>query len=234
MSDTAHNLRASARMAHSSGVVHRAIPPLPQLESRQKCPRFASNSQHLINPNLLHPHVSAANRFTSWLSPYGIASMNVELSRFPPEIIIHRRLVMARCVLPNTLKNYAAGLSCFTKFCDNFSIPEIECMPASELLLSTFITSHGAGSVGKGAIKTWLLGIELWHHINNAPWLGGAVLKHAVEGLAKLAPASSRLDKHNPVTIEHLCCLRHHLDLTDSFDIAVFTVMCIAFWCCCR
>src|SRR5882672_7291178 len=133
--------------------------------------------------------------------------MNTELSRFPPEIIIRRHLVMVRCVLPNTLKNYAAGLSHFTKFCDDFNIPKVEHMPASELLLSTFITSHGAGSVGKGAIKTWLLGIELWHCINDAPWLGGAVLQQAVEGSARLAPLSSCLAKQDPVTIQHLCCL---------------------------
>src|SRR5882724_10400327 len=182
-------------MAVSSGVVHCTIPPLPQLKLHQKCPRFPSDPQNHLIPNPLHLHIAAAVRFTSWLSPYSIACMNAELSCFPPEIIIHRCLVMACCVLPNTLKNYAAGLSHFTKFCDNFTIPEIECMPASELLLSTFITLHGAGSVGKGAIKTWLLGIELWHHINDAPWLGGEALQHAVQGSARLAPLSSHLDK---------------------------------------
>jgi len=141
---------------------------------------------------------------------------------------------MVCCILPNTLKNYAAGLACFTKFCDDFIIPESEHMPASELLLTTFITTHGAGSVGKGAIKTWLLGVELWHRINDAPWHGGAVLQRAVEGSAKLAPVSSRRAKRDPVTIEHLHCLRLHLDLTNSFDIAVFAVVCAAFWCCCR
>ena len=83
---------------------------------------------------------------------------------------------MAHCVLLDTLKNYAAGLSCFIKFCDNFAIPEIKCMPASEVLLSTFVSTHGAGSVGKSAIKTWLLGVKLWHRINNAQWHGGTTL----------------------------------------------------------
>ena len=141
---------------------------------------------------------------------------------------------MARCMLPVTLKNYAAGLSRFNKFCDDFNIPESEHMPASECLLSTFITTHGAGSVGKGAIKTWLLGVELWHRINGAPWLGGAELQQAVEGSAKLAPKSSHLSKHDPVTIDHIRALHRHLDLTNSFDIAVFAIACIAFWCCCR
>ena len=103
--------------------------------------------------------------------------MNAESSQFPPEVIIHRRLVMSRCVLPNTLKNYASGLTQFTKFCDDFHILETDHMPASEVLLSTFITTHRAGSVGKGAVKTWVLGLELWHRINGSPWYGGTELQ---------------------------------------------------------
>ena len=114
---------------------------------------------------------------------------------------------MVHCVLPNTLKNYAASLTCFTKFCNDFAIPEVEHMPASEILLSTFITSHGSGSVGKCAIKTWFLGLELWHHINDTLWLRGMVLQHAVEGSARLSPPSSLLVKWEPMTIEHLHCL---------------------------
>ena len=135
---------------------------------------------------------------------------------------------MACCVLPNTLKNYAAGLSHFTNFCDNFTIPEIECIPTSELLLSTIITSHGAGLVSKGTIKTWLLGIELWHCINDAPWLSGAVLQWAVQGSVRLAPPLC-LDKQDLVTIEHLHCLWHDLNLSNSFDITVFAAACIVF-----
>ena len=134
----------------------------------------------------------------------------------------------------NTLKNYAAGLTHFTKFCDDIKVPEADHMPASEAILSTFVTTYGAGSVGKGAIKTWVLGLELWNRINDAPWLGGAVLQRAIEGSARLAPKSSHLAKRDPVTIDHICALHRHLDLTNSFDIAVFAIACIAFWCCCR
>jgi len=177
MSDMPTNIRAHACTTHPDGVVPCAIPPLPPSESRLKRPRVPSNPQHRISVNPLRPHVTASDRFTSWLTPYGIAKMNAESSQFPPEVIIRRRLVMSRCVLPNTLKNYASGLTRFTKFCDDFHVPETDRMPASEILLSTFITTHGAGSVGKGAVKTWVLGLELWHRINGAPWYGGAELQ---------------------------------------------------------
>jgi len=34
--------------------------------------------------------------------------------------------------------------------------------------------------------------------------------------------------------IKHLCALHRHLDHTDAFDIMVFAIACVAFWCCCR
>jgi len=84
---------------------------------------------------------------------------------------------MACCILPGTLKNYAASLTHFTKFCDDFGGPKVNHMPASKYLLCTFVTNHGDGSVGNGTVKSWLLGVELWHHINHAPWFGGPDLE---------------------------------------------------------
>src|SRR5882724_9087798 len=113
-------------------------------------------------------------------------------------------------------------------------IHEADHMLASDFLLSTFVMMYGAGSVSKGVIKTWVLGLELWHRINSAPWHGGAELQWAIEGSANLAPKLSCLAKCDTVMIEHLCALCHHLDLTNSIDIAVFAIACIMFWCCCR
>ncbi|KAF8573686.1 hypothetical protein K439DRAFT_1624891 [Ramaria rubella] len=156
---------------------------------------------------------------------------------------------MSHCIEPETLKNYAAGLLHFTKFCNDFSIPKSLRMPASESLLSSFISTRGTGSVSEGTIRSWLEGLKLWHHINSAPWHGGAELKHVIEvsisslacfaflillGAASFTPASLHMQKHNPVTFEHIIALRRRLDLTNSFDVAIFAVTCIAFWSCCR
>ena len=83
-------------------------------------------------------------------------------------------------------------------------------MPASESLLSHFIASCGTGSVCLGSMKTWLEGICLWHHINEAPWQGGAILKRTLKGAAKFAPIDSIQPKREPITIEHLKSLRCH------------------------
>ena len=107
-------------------------------------------------------------------------------------------------------------------------------MPASESLLSIFITTHGAGRVGKGTLLSWLSGLQLWHVINGTPWNGGAHLSRAVKGVASFAPSSSFRAPRLPVTIHHLRVLKQDLDITNTFDAAVWAIACIAFWSQCR
>jgi len=107
-------------------------------------------------------------------------------------------------------------------------------MPASEFLLSMFITIHGSGSIGNSAMKTWLEGLQLWHTINDAPWHGAHLLHCTLKGAAKITPSSSCQPKRDLVTIDYMKALCCHLDLTNTFDIAVFMLVCIAFWSCCR
>ena len=54
-----------------------------------------------------------------------------------------------------------------------------------------------------------------------------------LKGAAKVALSSSHQAKRDPVTIDHIIALHCSLDLTDAFDIVVFTLACIAFWSCC-
>jgi len=83
---------------------------------------------------------------------------------------------MANCILPSMLSNYSSGLIHFTKFCDDFQVPEADCMPASETLLSMFISTYATGSVSKGTMGTWVKGLYLWHIINDSPWHGDSIL----------------------------------------------------------
>jgi len=102
-------------------------------------------------------------------------------------------------------------------------------MPASEALLTMFITCHGTASVSSSTLHHWLLGLELWHAINGAPWLGHSTLRRAVKAAARLAPHTSRR-KRDPLTIQHLECLRNDLDFEDPFDASVYALACLAFW----
>ena len=96
-------------------------------------------------------------------------------------------------------------------------------------ILNTF---HKTGSVSKGTICQWVSGLKHWHQINNVPWLGGAILERSIQGASNFTPPSFTSPKCDPVSILHLQALRQHLDLTNSFDIAVFAVACVAFLSC--
>jgi len=52
--------------------------------------------------------------------------------------------------------------------------------------------------------------------------------------VAKLALQSSQKPRRDLVTIDHLRALHRYLDHTNAFNIAVFTIVCITFWSCCR
>ena len=49
-----------------------------------------------------------------------------------------------------------------------------------------------------------------------------------------MAHQSSWIPKRDPVTINHIQALHHWLDHIDAFDIAIFSITCVAFWCCWR
>jgi len=132
------------------------------------------------------------------------------------------------------LANYAAGLIHFTAFCNGLNVPEEQRMPASEDLLWLFISVRAVGSISDSCMKTWLAGLELWHTLNGAPWNGSKILAHILKGAAKLAPDSSQEKKCQAITIQHIRALRLHLNLADSFDMAVWATACVAFWSCCQ
>src|SRR5882724_11398824 len=126
----------------------------------------------------------------------------------------------------STSSSYLAGLICFTKFCDNFKIPEQDRMPTSKFLLLMFITIHGSGTVGNSAMKMWLEGLRLWHTINDAPWHGftptalhNQSMLHiylpylkfhhltSTQGASKVAPPTTHQSKRDQVTIDHIKAL---------------------------
>jgi hypothetical protein len=159
-----------------------------------------------ISTSMLRPHVLASDRLLQWSTPYSIAFRKRAALFVPPAS--HKRLfeVMTLSLDKNTRNGYGAGLLRFNQFCDLLVIPEENRMPASELLLTLFVTD-AAGRVSDSTINTWLAALHFWHIINNARWAGKEMLTQARKGAKKLVPASSKRQKRPLVTYEHLCSL---------------------------
>lgn len=105
-------------------------------------------------------------------------------------------------------------------------------MPASDYLLSSFVAHH-AGSVSGSCIDGWMSALHSWHTINNAPWKGGSSFVSMVKkGATKLAPPPR--PPRAPVTLRHMKALQEGLNMSNSFDAAVWAVATSAFWGCCR
>lgn len=201
---------------------------LPPSASRPKKPRIT----HSINQSPLRPHVLASDRLRDWTTPYGLQFRAMLSKTTSPESA--RRVVdtMLASLEESSRKNYGAGLLRFTQFCDIMSVPEDARMPAPDHLLASFIANWSGVVSSRSTVDTWIAGISFWHAINGAPWQGGKLLKVTCAGALKLQPNTK--PKRAPVTIEHVSALSHALDLTDSFDAAVFAVACVAFWGCRR
>jgi integrase len=201
------------------------------IHSRIRSPKTHKGSH--IRPSALRPKVPADQRLTSWKTNHSQSFERRFLSLLPMRSFMRTSEVMKLSLDHSTRGVYGAGLLRFTQFCDSNDVPEDERMPASEILLSAFVAHH-AGSVSSSAMNSWLAALRAWHTINGAPWHAGDMLLQSKKGLKKLVPGSSRRPKRPPITIEHMYALYRGLDLSNTFDAAVWAVASIAFWSCCR
>jgi hypothetical protein len=206
----------------------------PQSARKHTGPRNSANPYNRLKPSPLRPSVLAKDRILSWRTPYSFHSIRSLSASFSPDLISRWQAVLAASVERDTRGSYAAGLLRFNHFCDLNNIPEAQRMPASEALLSIFISSYGAGHVASGTVSTWLAGLQLWHAISFAPWHGDALLKRTRKGVSKLAPPSTRRLPRDPVTYNHMTVLRAGLDLSNTRDSAVWAAACTAWRDCAR
>ncbi|KAJ7255614.1 DNA breaking-rejoining enzyme [Mycena rebaudengoi] len=207
-----------------------------RLQSARKLagPRTSTNPCNRLKPSPLRPAVLAKDRIRSWRTPYSFHTLRSLFDTFNPDLILRWQAVLSSSVDDSTHGSYGAGLLRFNHFCDLHNIPEDQRMPASESILSIFISSYGAGKVASGTVSSWLAGLQLWHSVNLAPWHGAALLSRTRKGVSKLAPPSSRRPPRDPVSFSHMTALRAALDLSNTRDAAIWAVACTAWRDCAR
>jgi hypothetical protein len=111
--------------------------------------------------------VEAPFRVSHWETPHG-QSWGDSLCYVPCSDVVRLFETMIVSIEEGTRKNYATALLRFTQFCDAHNIPEEQRMPASEELISLFVTSW-AGHIQHTTITSWLSGLCFWHVVNGAP-----------------------------------------------------------------
>lgn len=223
--------QAAAFYANAPPLDIRRAASLPT-EGRLRVPRRPRRDAQIL-PSSHRPPVLASDRVLLWTTPHSHTFQTSLEAELPNTAILKLFRCMTFSLDENTRSNYGAGLLRFTQFCDAHNIPEVNRMPASEALLSSFSAS-AAGSASESALSNWLAGLHYWHVLNGATWHGADMLHHVRRGFAKLVPPSAKRAKRPPVTIEAMVALGAGLDLSNAFDAAVWAVACVAFWSCCR
>ncbi|EJD45937.1 hypothetical protein AURDEDRAFT_63828 [Auricularia subglabra TFB-10046 SS5] len=186
-----------------------------------------------LRPSVHRPPCRARDRFTCWSSEFSFLRDATNAYVLPAPAREARRRAILASVEPATLATYSSGLLRFHEFCDGQDVAEGDRMPASDFLLSAFI-AHFAGQVGKSAVDNWIVGLQLWHNLHDAPWRGARGTTAAIKSIVKKAPAKSSRPWRAPVTIAHIQALRDTLVLSDAFDTAVYAAAVVAFRACCR
>jgi hypothetical protein len=207
------------------------LQPSPDTPSLSPCRRPAPG--RAITHNTLRPHVSAANRLFSWRTPHGINEDSRILERLPTQLAEAAKLSIMGAFASSSRSTYGAGILRFNQFCDHYSIPESDRMPASHALLCAFIAEH-KGAVSGSTIRSWLSGIRAFHLVNQAEWPGDNAWVKMARTSANKEGSHHKRPLRAPVSIEHLLALSRSISLSNPFHAAVWAVALTTFFGCRR
>ncbi|KIL55884.1 hypothetical protein M378DRAFT_58378, partial [Amanita muscaria Koide BX008] len=181
----------------------------------------------------LRPSVPAAERLNAWKTPFAVEFDNKLQSSLPNNLSQSLRETISQALAPNTRSTYGSGILRFSEFCDKNGIGETDRMPASNLLLASFVAEH-AGSCSHSCIKNWMSGIKAWHEINGAPWHGEDRMVQLARIAASKKGSSFSRPQRPPITRDQLISLRSKIDITDKLSAAFWALALTAFWGCRR
>ncbi|GJF00473.1 hypothetical protein PsYK624_167610 [Phanerochaete sordida] len=238
------------RYAHSTWPL--PIPPvivmavttitIPSLASLHQV--TAPLSDRLIpRPSSLRPPCRADQRLFQW---HGVNAPPPSTLQSP---ILQRLADLASAHSLRDAGSYGSGLRKYHLFCDVFSVPEHERLPASFPLLHSFalwavadqpdpeIIPESEGipfePVAPATARKYLSAVCAWHLAQGWPNPLSAEdhrrINWSLRGLTNMQGARKRPPRP-PITLQMLVVLRLELDLDDPFDACVWAMACCAFW----
>ncbi|KAI0732583.1 hypothetical protein C8Q72DRAFT_774125, partial [Fomitopsis betulina] len=187
----------------------------------------------------LRPPVPAEERIFAWR---GVTS--APLSTIAHPLVLHLADVASHASLrEKSLSSYGSGLQKFHLFCDIFSIPEVDRLPASYELLHSFclwaVADPGENEVSMSGdilfepiivdvASKYLSAIRAWHLAQGwPPPLSDDDRKHiswSLRGLANLQMGKRTRPPHPPVTLHMLAALKQTLHLDDPFEACIWAI----------
>ena len=234
-------------------------PPFGQVDITVMSLRFQPPS--FPDPDPPHPTDSSLNTGTAM--PHSIICPNCPASQrifqwrgihHPPfshidsPFIHHVRGLAAQASLCDTA-GYGAGVRKFHIFCDIFSIPESQRLPASFEILHSFVLWATADPacvssidqfrvwvepVSVSVARKYLAAIRAWHIIQGWPPplsdQDAEMINWSLRGMERLQKGSRTRPPRPPVTLPMLASLKANLDLSTPFAACIWAMVSCAFW----
>ena len=119
-------------------------------------------------PSIFRPHCLAWDRLRLWRpsSTWSNRIGNVEISESDLERILD---VINVSWAKGTKEVYGAGLLIYHVFCDSRNISDEDRIPASPILIISFIASC-AGSYSGTTLANYIFAVRAWHILHGLPW----------------------------------------------------------------
>lgn len=198
-----------------------------------------------LQPNVsaLRPPCRADERLFVWR---GIHTPPLSTLNIP---VLQRLSQLAARHTLRDASSYGSGLRKFHVFCDVFSVPETERLPASFELLHSFalwavsdqpdpeLVPESEGitfePIAPSTAKKYLSAVGAWHVAQGWPSPlsedDHRRINWSLRGIVNMQGARKRPPRP-PVTLHMLFALYLELDLDDPFDACVWAAACCAFW----
>ncbi|OAX36336.1 hypothetical protein K503DRAFT_772630 [Rhizopogon vinicolor AM-OR11-026] len=173
-------------------------------------------------PSILRPHCAAKDRLHLWIPTSSRSQRDAEGRIVPLTAadILRIQDVIVHAYAEGTRESYGSGLLVYHVFCDSKAIPEDQRAPASQILISSFISCMAGNYSGK-TISNYVHGVRAWHILHGAAWV---LIDMEIDALLKaaysLTPASSKRSKREPYTIDLIIAIHDRLNLNEPLDVA--------------